>query len=439
MKTIKSLCILALAITGVVESVSAYTPMCNGKVATHWINVSTIRHYATRDSNYASVKGSHADDVIVVDLTNISLGTDAKPFELSFDLGQSRFDYDMLCVSENPELKLMVFGGGEYIKADRVHSVRLNVYDDSDIAKSQSKYWDVSVIHGGYIGSGRYNDVLLVHSSTTTNSDLDINSADGDDYVRVDGESTDGGRIAAFINGHDGDDTIEFLPQGTQDRALVTGGYGADNIKTSNGDDLIVSSYLSVKAGRLGSLDVKDNWSLAQAFFKEDAKTAVAFTKAELSFNPDGGSVDAGGGDDYIFGTDGTDYLRAGEGHDYVKGYGARDRIWGGGGNDELYGDAGDDDVYGENGHDYMEGGDDDDLMKGGKGEDEVRGNDGADKLYGNEENDILRGGDGKDTLYGGTGNDYLRGDNQNDKLDGEADTDNCYGGSGDDELRRCE
>jgi Ca2+-binding RTX toxin-like protein len=440
MNMINRYAILVLAILGSVESALASAPMCNGRVATHWVNLSTIRHYANSDPREpdADLIASHGDDVVVIDLSGANLGTDDQPFVLEIDLRQSSYDYDMVCVAENPGLRVEIYGGGEYVKTDQIHSIYLLTYQESHTVRSLQKEVDVSVTHGTRIETGDYDDVVLVHSVTSAKSNIIVETRAGNDRIVVDGESTDGGRVAAAINSGPGDDTVEFHPNGTQDRAFIHAHNGKDSIKTSNGDDVIFSSYMLMMLGRTGNFVIEVEYDLAMLFLAEGARAVLDFVDVDFNSDSDGDTVDAGGGDDYVFGSFGTDYIRAGGGHDYVQANGGRDRIWGGSGNDELYGGDGNDDVYGENGHDFMDGGFGNDLMKGGKGEDEVRGGDGDDELYGNENNDVLRGGNGKDSLYGGAGNDYLRGDNQSDMLDGEGDTNNCYGGNGDDVLKHC-
>jgi Ca2+-binding RTX toxin-like protein len=94
-----------------------------------------------------------------------------------------------------------------------------------------------------------------------------------------------------------------------------------------------------------------------------------------------------------------------------------------GGGGDTIDAGAGDDVVYGGSGNDDLRGGDGDDTLYGGDGNDDLRGGDGNDTLYGGDGNDQLRGGAGDDTLFGGEGNDefiFWEGDGT-DTIDGGA------------------
>jgi Ca2+-binding RTX toxin-like protein len=60
---------------------------------------------------------------------------------------------------------------------------------------------------------------------------------------------------------------------------------------------------------------------------------------------------------------------------------------------------------------DLVNAGSGNDVVFGEKGLDALYGNAGDDKLFGGEYNDVLRGGTGNDTLVGGSGIDVLRGD----------------------------
>ena len=112
-----------------------------------------------------------------------------------------------------------------------------------------------------------------------------------------------------------------------------------------------------------------------------------------------GATIEAGDGNDKLFGGDGGDFFLAGDGDDYLYGGNGLDNLSGGTGNDFLYGDDGNDQLYGENGND---------CLYGGKGNDILFGDEGQDWLYGNYGSDKLYGGNGNDHLYGGEDNDYF-------------------------------
>lgn len=109
--------------------------------------------------------------------------------------------------------------------------------------------------------------------------------------------------------------------------------------------------------------------------------------------------IDAGGGNDTVYGGYGTDTLRGGDGDDLIRGSGVpagpgaggevmalqdqADRIEGGAGNDILFGDGGNDTLLGGVGNDLLVGGAGDDRLQGGEGMDTLRGGIGADRLSG--------------------------------------------------------
>jgi Ca2+-binding RTX toxin-like protein len=157
-----------------------------------------------------------------------------------------------------------------------------------------------------------------------------------------------------------------------------------------------------------------------------------------------GSTIDAGLGNDTVFGRGGNDSLLGGggndrldgnDGHDTLNGGDGIDTLYGNGGDDVLYGGAGDDVLLDDAGYAAMFGGEGNDLLRydgeretylsGGLGNDTLIGNDFADQiyaadalggvdapgdinwLYGRDGNDSLYAGQGHDRLYGGTGGDF--------------------------------
>lgn len=82
-------------------------------------------------------------------------------------------------------------------------------------------------------------------------------------------------------------------------------------------------------------------------------------------------------------------------------------------------GSDGDDRICGNERTNDIDAGDGDDVVYGQGGNDEIRGNIGDDRLEGGPGDDTLIGGDDRDTLIGDAGNDILVGGEDNDKLDG--------------------
>jgi Ca2+-binding RTX toxin-like protein len=199
-----------------------------------------------------------------------------------------------------------------------------------------------------------------------------------------------------------------------------------------------------------------------------------------------GDIVDAGAGNDKVYGGQGDDFMQLGEGNDFAVGYAGADQIFGGDGIDTIVGDglyvtdaqwpylpivrldnlrrfdSGDDQLHGGAGNDVLMGQVGNDQLFGDAGNDDLYGDDaaylgaevydpalaataqdsGRDTLDGGDGDDRLIGGGNDDTLLGGTGNDTLVGDNNmpgvlpqsahgNDVLDGEDGDDGLFGGGG--------
>ena len=144
--------------------------------------------------------------------------------------------------------------------------------------------------------------------------------------------------------------------------------------------------------------------------------------------------ISGGAGDDRIAGGAGDDTLEAGEGNDQIIAGRGDDFVQGGFGEDRLWGEAGNDELDGGDGNDFLVG-DSDFTALAQQGDDYLDGGAGDDTLYGNGGNDELFGGDGTDALFAGLGADYLDGESGNDYLDAGSGDDTLFGGDGSDFL----
>ena len=79
----------------------------------------------------------------------------------------------------------------------------------------------------------------------------------------------------------------------------------------------------------------------------------------------EGDTLNGGGGNDTIIGTDGNDFIAAGSGNDSISGGEGNDNIFGGSGDDTLEGGNGNDMLNGQLGSDQLLGGNDDDVFVG--------------------------------------------------------------------------
>ena len=172
-------------------------------------------------------------------------------------------------------------------------------------------------------------------------------------------------------------------------------------------------------------------------------------------------TINAGAGNDRIYGGSNTDVINAGDGNDRVYGLGGadfidggngRDKISGGSSDDQIYGGAGDDALAGGNGNDTL-GGDNEDVLNFWKlpyaaptpGNDLLDGGAGNDWLLGSKETHedqydddsaakLIATNNGRDTLLGGVGNDVIdaRGDDSApDKTGSDIDPDDTYHNNG--------
>jgi hypothetical protein len=137
--------------------------------------------------------------------------------------------------------------------------------------------------------------------------------------------------------------------------------------------------------------------------------------RPDIGTNPDGTAAVGFNAHEVIGGTAFKDYIDAGDGDD---------TIYGDDGNDTLLGNAGADHIYGELGNDVIYGGSLPDFLDGGLGNDEIHGGDDADVVIGAEGNDKLFGENFTDELHGNAGDDYI---------DGGLDADFIFAGEGQD------
>ncbi|WP_281268139.1 putative Ig domain-containing protein [Suttonella ornithocola] len=125
--------------------------------------------------------------------------------------------------------------------------------------------------------------------------------------------------------------------------------------------------------------------------------------------------VQAGLGNDVVYGSGYADYLYGDAGNDIIfgsakaqgKATGADDdHIFGGAGNDLIHGGAGDDVIYADDEAAAFA------IQAADKG-DWLLGGEGMDTLYGAQGTDFINGGAGVDVVYGGAGDDVILGDGE--------------------------
>ena len=109
--------------------------------------------------------------------------------------------------------------------------------------------------------------------------------------------------------------------------------------------------------------------------------------------------LEAGRGENTVYGNEGDDYISADSGTQNVDGdQESNNNLWGGSGDDYIIilGDEtmSKNDIHGEEGDDTLFGGAGADDLFGGLGNDTIDGGDGDDELWGGDGDDILRAGE---------------------------------------------
>ena len=123
----------------------------------------------------------------------------------------------------------------------------------------------------------------------------------------------------------------------------------------------------------------------------------MAYKKFNATETEYTGTVDA----DLIIGNDLGNFIDAGEGDNVVFGGIGADIILAGSGNDIIYSGGGADIIDAGDGNNIVFGADDADFITAGAGVDQLYGNGGDDNLFGGAGNDSLNGGAGNDILSG--------------------------------------
>ncbi|MBK8017635.1 MAG: right-handed parallel beta-helix repeat-containing protein [Betaproteobacteria bacterium] len=275
---------------------------------------------------------------------------------------------------------------------------------------------DFILMEGGLIFSNETNITLNVGDDVDTRLGSAMFAAQ-EIFINGDAGNADiglGSRIV--LRGATLADRLTITTLRDDDEVRIENNATQTRILTSDGDDLIFGSDA-------GSDD-------------PDLLDAVYF----------GDFIDAGPGNDRVFGLGGADVILAGDGADIIEGGAHGDLIRGGRGDDELRGGLGNDRIEGGDGHDDIDGGRGGDQILGEEGDDEIDagggtlniidGGAGDDVIRGSDEGaDGILGGDGRDTIFGFAGNDVLVGGAGNDSIDGGAGDDFIQGSSGADVL----
>ncbi|WP_305089124.1 calcium-binding protein [Massilia sp. YIM B04103] len=251
------------------------------------------------------------------------------------------------------------------------------IYSDAkDIAKADAGN-DLLTMRGGddtAYGEGG-NDTL---DGGTGNDSLD-GGAGSDTYLFRRGSGSDTVNVAD--NTADRIETFKFLDVASNEITSLQRISNNLVIRYAESDQITVQNLFSGPNSEVNRFDFADgqSWTLGQLY----AKHTITMTPAaeKTSFSNWGEAVDAGAGNDELYGRGGNDTLIGNEG------------------NDLLFGDDGSDSLFGDNGKDTLTGGADNDALYGGADDDRLDGGIGNDTLDGGSGNDMLYTGGGSDTF----------------------------------------
>ena len=277
------------------------------------------------------------------------------------------------------------------------------------------------------LDGGIGNDVLLGDAGNDT-----LNGGDGIDVLYAINAETE------TLNG--GADTDYLLVYGDGSNVTVSGG---------TGDDLLYY-YADAAGGTITTNDdIEFSYLVVQGQTGGEASLIAGNGDNILVVlgDPTSARVEAGGGNDVVYGSVGVEELNGGAGNDILLGFGGDDTLNGGAGNDSLYSGLGADSLLGGVGNDFLFIDSADVFVSGGTGFDAVYSNDGlalnttnmavtgVEAIYATNADDVLNvvnNGVGV-VLVGFGGNDFLSGAlGQADQLYGGVGSDTLVAGAGD-------
>mgnify|MGYP000141466048 CR=1 FL=1 len=265
-----------------------------------------------------------------------------------------------------------------------------------------------------------------------------------------DGELLNGGNVADFLIGQEGNDTIN----GGNGADIILDGAGSDVMTGGAGADVFILARDGVRDDILDFDPSQDRIDLSGwgrlydvsglTWSERSFGAVISYGDELLAIRTADGSriksTDIAAQDmfnlthtdlDYMIG--GSDPLADLTKSGNFEGSAGADMLVGTASDDVMRGNLGDDTLTGGAGDDTIEGGAGADTLDGGEGNDRLDGGQGRDILTGGNGNDILFGRAGDDQLFGGAGNDELRGNAGNDYLYGGAGSNTLFGGNGDD------
>ena len=290
-----------------------------------------------------------------------------------------------------------------------------------------------------------------------------IDGASGNDtiYGTQGNDVIEAGLGSDIVYGEAGDDIFK-LTAGDTGFDSYRGGAGTDTLQGTAGDDTFRFSTFAGEA----SVEIIDGQGGSDLILATSANNTLDFSSTQLIGIV---SIDAGAGNDTVYGTSaadtiiggiGSDYLDGGDGDDtflVTEGDTGSDRYSGGNGTDQLLGTDSDDEIIlsvfsgaatveridGKLGVNRVVSTSANNTLDFSETEllniVEIDAGAGNDTVKGTAGNDVIIGGIGSDSLYGNTGDDvfmHTAGDTGFDRYEGGEGSDTLQGTSGDDEFR---
>lgn len=288
-------------------------------------------------------------------------------------------------------------GGGDDKIWGRAGDDTLHGEEGDDVLFGES---GADVMHGGAgedtLHGGDGDDKLI----GGTGNDHLFGGKGNDSYLFASGDGND------VISDTSGINRIEFTDVNSQDIIIRRGVTTDNSVPYANNDaviiNLITGETIHIKlqlgtAGGIAEIVFADGTIWDKTVMQQKMLEGSDDNDVMVALN-DGSIIDAGDGNDFLYGAQGNDELYGGAGDDVIEALNGDNQLFGGDGNDQIKGGG------------LLDGGAGNDVLEG-TGQDTLNGGDGDDTLivYSNayvQNQNTLEGGKGNDTLYGGFGDD---------------------------------
>ena len=323
----------------------------------------------------------------------------------------------------------------------------ITTVNGTDTILGDNGYVQMDAQGGNFASIGTYSQASAGGGTTDQGGNDTITTADGNKTI-LGGDGADtinAGTGLHWVLGDNG--SITYVPLGmtgagqlqdieTSDTTSLTG--GDDHITIAGGDSVVFGGVDAdtITTGSGNDTILGDNGKLLY-----DSSSGTALMSDLISTQPDlGGNdvINAGAGNNLVFGGYGSDQITSLGGNDYVAGDNAHSVFTGGA---LTYFTTISPEIGGD---DVIDAGDGNNVILGGFGNDNITTGNGVDFILGDNGNvtfttsgvitfafttDWLLGGD--DTIHSGGGNDYIFGGTGNDWIDAGAGDDTVVGDQG--------